>query len=347
MIHGGDIYRNKVNIDLSVSINPMGMPETVKNALVSSVEMAEHYPDMRCEALGRKLSQVMGVMPDHIVFGNGASELITAVVSACRPETAVLPVPSFGGYERALVNFGCKVRKVVLQEENGFLPDNELLRELEAGPDMLVIANPNNPTGRYVPRAFLEKILDVCEEKAITVLLDECFMELSTDPENNSCIRDTDRWSRLIILRSFTKTFAIPAVRLGYAVCGDARIMDQIRKQLPEWNVSLAAQMAGEAALDETGYVDESRGLILKEREFLADSLKEQGFKLITSDTNYLLFCAEDCPGLYDRLLERGILIRDCQSFSGLDGNWYRTAVRTHGENVAFIQAIENIRKTQ
>ena len=73
MIHGGDIYRNKVNIDLSVSINPMGMPETVKNALVSSVEMAEHYPDMRCVALGRKLSQVMGVMPDHIVFGNGAS----------------------------------------------------------------------------------------------------------------------------------------------------------------------------------------------------------------------------------------------------------------------------------
>ena len=347
MIHGGDIYRNKVNIDLSVSINPLGVPEKVKDALISSVEMAEHYPDMRCEALGRKLAQVIGVKEEKIVFGNGASELITAVIAACSPKSAVLPVPSFGGYERALVNSGCSIKEVILKEENGFLPDNDLLKALDEGPDLIMLASPNNPSGRYIPRAFLEKVLDVCEEKAITVLLDECFMELSTDPDDNSCINDTDRWSRLIILRSFTKTFAIPAVRLGYAVCGDAGIMDQIRKHLPEWNVSLAAQMAGEAALDETGYVDESRRLIIKEREFLADSLKEQEFKLIQSDTNYLLFQAEDCPGLYDRLLERGILIRDCQSFSGLEKGWYRTAVRTHEENLALIRAIEEIRKTQ
>lgn len=347
MIHGGDIYRNKVNIDLSVSINPLGVPERVKDALISSVDMAEHYPDMRCEALGRKLAHAIGVKEENIVFGNGASELITAAITACRPKTAALPVPSFGGYERALVNFGCIVRKVDLKEENGFLPDYDLLKALEEGPDILMLASPNNPSGRYVPKALLEKVLDICEEKGVTVLLDECFMELSTDPDNNSCINYTDRWSRLIILRSFTKTFAIPAVRLGYAICGDPGMTGQIRKHLPEWNVSLAAQMAGETALDETGYVDESRRLIIKEREFLADSLKEQGFKLIKSDTNYLLFQAGDFPGLYDRLLEKGILIRDCQSFSGLEKGWYRTAVRTHEENLALIRAIEDIRKAQ
>ena len=340
-LHGGDIYRNKVNIDFSVSVNPFGAPESVKKAIADSVEFAGNYPDICCEALTNALAERLSLPADNIICGNGASELIMAFALALRPKKAVIPVPSFAGYKRALENTGCSFRYVPM--ENDFLPGKSLFDELKDGTDMLVLASPNNPTGKYIPREMLTDILDICEEKKIAVLLDECFMELSRDPEKNTVIHDINRWKQLTVLRSFTKTFAVPAVRLGYTAGSNTERNERIRSILPEWNVSAAAQAAGEAALKEENYVVESRKYINSERKYLSDTLKSLGFKVIESDANYILFFTESLVELKEKLLDEGILIRDCSNFEGIEKGWFRIAVKKHKDNIALIDTIKRL----
>ena len=179
------------------------------------------------------------------------------------------------------------------------------------------------------------------------LLVDECFLALSGGDKDSliHCIRSESLPA--VVLRAFTKTFAIPGVRLGYAVCS-APMAERIQRELPEWNLSVFAQYAGRAALETvaggtSGYLAASVEMIAREREFLSEELEKLGFRVFPSDANYILFQSRDWE-LHQKLLDKGILIRDCRDYHGLTAGFYRTAVRTHRENTALLRCLRNIK---
>lgn len=252
--HGGDIYSYQNIQDFSANINFRGMPESVRDAAVRAVDLAVHYPDPDYRKLRGALAareQVWNprLVPEQIVCGNGAAELMFALASCLRPRRALLPVPSFFEYEQALASCGCAVEHFLLREEDDFTLDgrfadvlsgddkadasdtgqNGIRQDIRAGepapggrPDMVILGNPNNPTGRLIESGELERILDICLERRIFVVLDESFFDFLCDDDRKRTFSGTeciDRYPNLMVLKSFTKMYAMPGLRFGYAVC--------------------------------------------------------------------------------------------------------------------------------
>ena len=345
MIHGGDIYRNQVTLDFSVNVNPLGIPESVRNALYDAVDFCGVYPDIRAEKLRESVSSSLGISKEHLLFGSGASELFMSVVHAIRPAQAVIPVPSFYGYEHAAKAVTEHVSYYQMQEEDGFLPTEDLLGFLNEGADLLFLANPNNPTGTLMKKDYLLRLFSHCKTHRIPVVLDECFIEFCEGQE--SMLDVISEFENVILIRAFTKIFAIPGVRLGYLVCSDKQLLERIEKQLPEWNLSVFAQAAGAACAGEqefrlrtAAYIRQEREVMVGELEKLLEHKKFQ-CRIYPGNANFILLYTE--YPLFDRLLKRGILIRNCENFKGLGSGYYRIAVRTREENEQLWKAIGEI----
>ena len=343
-MHGGDIYRNKVNLDCSVNVNPLGMTAHVKQALQKAVGMSERYPDIRAQELKEALAKYVGVSPAHICVGNGASELFLAIVHALQPKRVLLQAPSFGGYREACKAADCDVQYVYCHAADQFaLPDRveELLTDEV---DLIFLANPNNPVGNLMDKELLDRILKRAGEKQITVVLDECFLEFVEDGMSHSPMQALHRYPHVIVVRAFTKICAIPGVRLGYCVCGDVTLAECLRRHVPEWNISVFAQAAGVAAVKELidgSYLEDTLRLIQAEREGLVAALEELGVHVFSSKANFLLLYSE--KELYMPLLERGILIRECSDFEGLKKGYYRVAIQTPERNSRLVEAIKEV----
>lgn len=344
MLHGGDIYRNRVRIDFSVNINPLGIPDSVKEALRQAIDHCEQYPDLRAEKLTEGVSAMTGVSREQLLFGNGASELFLAIVHAVNPGRTVIPVPSFLGYERAAVSSAGEVFFYHLKGNAGYALDEEIMDCLTEGTDLLFLTNPNNPVGNLTEDSLLERVVKYCRQKRILVVLDECFLEFTGKEERCTFKNRLADYPNVIVVRAFTKIFAIPGVRLGYLICGDPELKGGIERQLPEWNLSVFAQAAGLAACREKAYMEETVRLVKTEREYLKRELVRLGIRIYPSEADYLLL--ETALPLYEMLLDRGILIRDCGNFRGLRKGCYRIAVRRHSENEVLVNMVREIRET-
>ncbi len=336
-VHGGDIYRNKVKLDFSVNINPLGVPEAVRFALHEAAENCSTYPDMEAEALKQAVSAMLSVPEEFLLFGNGSSELFLAVVHAVRPGKTVIPVPSFYGYEHAAGAVQGAIFYYETKPEQGFCITEEICTVLTEEVDLLFLASPNNPTGHLMSREVLRTILCHCRERGIYVVLDECFIEFCGAA--SSLLSDIGQFDNLILVRAFTKIFAIPGVRLGYLICSNRMLLQRIKRQLPEWNLSCFAQAAGMACAGETAFIKKTVDYIQRERQFLEEGLQKKGFRVFPSGADFILFYCEE--PLYGRLLEKGILIRDCSNFRGLGKGFYRAAVKTRKENEILLKAME------
>ena len=232
-IHGGDIYRNHVDIDFSINVNPLGTPECVKTALHKAVEMCGEYPDMEAERLREAISTFLGVPKEYLIFGNGASELFMAIVHGIKPGKVVIPVPSFYGYEYAAKSVDGEIIYYEMNQENNFCLEEKMKRILTEDVDLLFLANPNNPIGNLLDRELVKELLLYCENKGIYVVVDECFIEFCGN--QLSLLSEIEEYDHLIIVRTFTKIFTIPGVRLGYLVCKNNVVHTKIAGQLPEW----------------------------------------------------------------------------------------------------------------
>ena len=275
--HGGDIYTKKCRVDFSVNVNPLGVPESVKEAVRKSAESVEQYPDALCRDLTRALSEKEQLPEENILFANGAAELIFALTQALRPKKALIAAPGFAEYEAALSAAGCFIRMYPLQKEKGFLLQDDFCDDLTDDLDLVFLCNPNNPTGLTIPQELLLKILDNCRERNIYLVLDECFIEFLPEPEKVTMQGKLDEYPNLLILRAFTKIYAMPGLRLGYLLCSDEDLLDRISRSMQSWNVSIPAQMAGLAALNEDAYVKEARELIGEERAWMKAELEKAG----------------------------------------------------------------------
>ena len=339
LVHGGDIYTamekgtaKEEILDYSANINPLGMPEGVKRAIGKVLDDCDHYPDPLCRRLARAVAEKEGVPEERLIFGNGAADLIFRLTAAIKPENALIPAPTFAEYEQALRSAGCGVGIHALCEENGFALGEGFLSELTDDLDLIFLSNPNNPTGRLIERDFLRKVLGLCEKKNIFAVVDECFLDFVTDPQAVTVKDWTAEYTRLFILRAFTKNYAMPGLRLGYALCGDRKFLERMQEMLQPWNVSLPAQVAGVAALQGAeGYLEETREVVARGRAFLREGLEACGFPVYGSRANYVFFKGR--PGLYREALAAGFLIRDCGNYRGIPEGFFRVAVRTEEEN--------------
>lgn len=334
--HGGDIYRNEVELDFSINVNPLGMPEGAEAALHRAVERCGQYPDRMADELKSAISMTLPVPKEYLLFGNGASELFMGIMHGIRPKKTVIVTPSFYGYEYAAEAADSEIFFFPMREEDEFILGENFFSVLTEEIDLLFLANPNNPTGKQMNKEYLRRLLRICKKRRIYVVLDECFIEFC---ENNySMVPDTVEYDNLLLVRAFTKIYAIPGVRLGYMICSNRFLLEKIGKQLSEWNLSTFAQEVGVACANQNDFIAKTVEYVKKERKFLTDGLKQVGLQVFSSEANFILVYSE--KALYEKLLERGILIRDCRNFRGLSEGYYRIAVKQRKDNEALLKAI-------
>lgn len=339
--HGGDLYENPVRLDFSANINPYGTPRSVLDAVRESVGELRNYPDPACRALTAAIAEFEGVDKSGILCGAGAAELIFAFAGAVKPHKALLLAPGFCEYETALKANGAEIQYHYLKEEYDFRLGADFAQVLRGfSGDAVILCTPNNPTGLTIEAELLSEILSICHEKHLPILLDECFLDL-TDGRGLSAKGELSRVPELVILKAFTKSYGMAGLRLGYCLSGNASLLSAMSRQSQAWNVSTPAQAAGVAALGEQAFVERARELIAAERPKLKKALEALGFIVVPSQTNYLLFKA--FPGLKEKMLSRGILIRACGNYPGLSESWYRVAVKLPEENMELMRALEEI----
>ena len=215
MIHGGDIYRHPDITDFSSNCNPFGPPQCVQDAICRSAGQIGHYPDVQCSRLRKALAEKLNIPESWIFFGNGAAEVIFAAVQALHPKQAVLPAPTFAEYAQALETVGCKIQYVETAEADGFAIPQTIADALTDETDMLFLCNPNNPTGSRMKKVTVQAILARAAETGTIVMLDECFMDFVTEPERDSMLPLLDAYPHVILLKAFTKLYAMAGVRLG------------------------------------------------------------------------------------------------------------------------------------
>lgn len=339
--HGGDIYTNRNLIDFSANINFMGMPESVKEAAEKAISDSVHYPDVRCMELRQAIGTMEHVNEEHIFCGNGAADVIFSLVLAKKPKKALLPVPSFYEYQQALNSICSKTEVYQMQEKNGFRLEEDILNKITPDIDLLFLSNPGNPAGILTSRDLLEKILHKCERTDTLMVVDECFLDLTDDPDAYTMMPWVERSDQVFILKSFTKIYAMPGLRLGYGVCCNGGLLDQMERVSQPWRVSVPAQVAGVAATAETEYVKKSRREIGRLREQMKSAIRDMGYMVADSAANYVFFEGEYHLG--NLMKERGILIRDCSNYQGLHMGFYRVAVRSGAENEKFLDALGEI----
>lgn len=341
--HGGDIYRNRITCDFSINVNPLGMPKQVAQVLRKSVESWSVYPDPECEKLVLALADHHHIQPEWILCGNGAADLIYRLVRAVSPRRALVTAPVFSEYERALVENGCRIDVLELEEKDGFCPDMErFARMVTEETDLVFLCNPNNPNGRCVGKEEVLMLADACRLAHAVLAVDECFCDLLQNPDACSVVPESEKRQEVVVLRAFTKTYAMAGLRLGYAVCSDGLLLNKMRQLGQPWSVSAPAQQAGTAALGGQEYLARARALIGTEREWLQKGLEKLGFTVYPSDANFLLFrCHGDMTGaLWRTCADRGILIRDCSNYRGLGAGYYRVCVRSRKENTLLLQVL-------
>lgn len=344
LIHGGDTVGFEMEygyepLDFSANCNPLGVPSGVKRAISQAAEKIDEYPDPLCRKLTAAISGYEGAPPEFVLCGNGSADLIDRLVYARKPSKAVITDPTFAEYERCLTNVSCNIIHHQLSEDDGFRVTDNIILLLEPDVDVLFLCSPNNPTGLTVEKDLLQKILNICRESNILLVIDECFNGFLDNPDSHTLKPNLQDYTNLLILKAFTKIYGMAGVRLGYCLSSDTKLLSGMRSAGQPWAVSSLAQAAGIAALAEKDYVQTARILIQEERAYLSAALRTLGIQVYDSEANYIFF-RTGIPELTAKVRGKGILIRDCSQYPGLSSGYYRIAVRTHSENVKLIDAI-------
>lgn len=348
--HGADIFtaakiagidENKI-IDFSSNINPLGIPTSLEKAMINSIIYSNRYPDINYRSLIKGLSLYENVPESFIFPSNGAAEAIFRIALGLKPSYALLTAPTFSEYEISLKTVECNIKYYNLSEDDSFAITNNIIDEI-SGVDIVFICNPNNPTGQITNNILLEKIIADCKLNNTIVVVDECFMDFVMDKEKFSVSHLLSKYDNLIILKAFTKIFAIPGIRLGYCMTSNKKIIDGLKKAGSPWNVSVVAQEAALAAVEEKQYIIETIDFVNNQRKYLTDELQKLNLKVFESHANYIFFKFEGDIDLKEEFIKKGILIRSCANYKNLSNQYYRIAVKTENENKLFIKILQEI----
>lgn len=382
--HGGNIYKIfrekniKEILDYSSNINPYGIPESLKKRITENLEILERYPDPDYIELRQKLAHLNKVDMSNIILGNGATEIIFLFMKVINPKKILIAAPTFGEYERAVkaiermedssilgdsnkkkdVGNSCGKQKIEieyfeLKESDDFkLNIHNLKNELEKKYDLLIICNPNNPTGKFLKLSETEEILKECNKYNTKLFIDEAFIDFLKDGIKESIINTKENKQNLFVTRAFTKFFAIPGLRLGYGVYFDKNLEKGISEKKEPWSVNNIAEMAGLTVLDDTEYIEKTLKWITEEKTYVYEKLNEiSGIKVYETEVNFIAGKIDEklfseglnVKILREKMLEQGILIRDASNFKFLDERFFRLAIKNRKNNDRVIKTLKKI----
>ncbi|MDO4287010.1 MAG: threonine-phosphate decarboxylase CobD [Eubacteriales bacterium] len=345
--HGGDIYAEDLTVeplDFSASINPLGMPERVRRAAEHALSGCVHYPDPKCRKLRAAIAQREQVADQQIFCGNGAADVLYRLLLAFKPKKILLPAPTFTEYEQAAILAGSEIVRFPLQESDCFAVPERFWDAVMTGIDLVILCNPNNPTGQATPKWLVKKGMERCAAVGARLIVDECFHDFLDEPEEIVMTDDIADNPNLILLRSFTKMYAMPGIRLGYCLSSDILLLESLYDMGAPWSVSVIAQACGIAAAQDTEFTVWTRNYIAEQRAYLQDGLQELGFTVMQGKANFLLCKNEIIPDLVQEMRKRGILLRSCDNFAGLGDRWFRVAVRTEAENFILLRTLQELK---
>lgn len=341
-LHGGNIYEaeklsGRSLIDFSANINPLGLPLGVKRIISRNLDMILHYPDPGTKELTKRLADYWNISRENVLVGCGSVELIYLITAFYKPRNAFSLIPTFSEYERAVKSVGGSMRFLKLKEKEGFsFKFSDIPRT-----DMLFLCNPNNPSGNLTIKN--RKGLKDLPSKLTVV--DEAFMDFVQDEKRHTLVHAAKSNKKIIVLRTLTKFFALPGLRVGYLIAHKDIVKRLGERQMP-WSVNALAQLAGIAVLNDQAYIKRTKVFIKRERSSLLKELKRiRGLKPYPSFANFILIKLENIRSsvLKKKLLKKGILLRDCANFRGLSDKFVRIAVRRRKENRKLLSALGKI----
>lgn len=352
VIHGGNIEEltRKYNldkeklIDFSANINPLGLNKNVKKTIIEAIEEINIYPDITYYNLKKSISSYEKITLDYLTLGNGAAEVIFNLVRAINPKKALLLAPTFGEYEEALLSINSKVEYYMLKEGNNWDINIDILEKINKETDMIFICNPNNPTGKLTDRKLILEVLEKAKNYDCVVAIDESFLDFVKDNENYTLINYIEDYKNLFIIKSLTKFFAMPGLRIGYGITYDKTLIRKINSISVPWNINVLAEKGAIKALAEKEYINNTINYIENEKDrFYYELCKFNDLKIFKPSVNYIMFKINKNIDLKEEMMKENIIIRSCSNYIGLDNKYYRVAVRKREENEKFIDVLKKI----
>ena len=366
-------------MDFSASVNPLGVSKKIKTEMRRHLKYLHNYPDHEAKRLRKRLAQYHGIDPETILCGNGSTELIYLITRVLKPQKVLIPAPTFSEYERAIILQNTpppplpsyvltdlpqgegkgggesqvsgireqgSIKYFMLDKGNGFevIPDR-LIQAMQgedslATPcDMAFLCNPNNPTGRLLKKDAVLKIADAARDLKCILVVDEAFIDFCAD---GSVIKDVEDIQSMIVLRSMTNFHALSGLRIGYGVFPQ-HLIGSLKRYKEPWTVNNLAQRAAVVALKDKIYRSETFRLLKEEKRFLEKSFKKIGIEFFDSDVNFYLLKISNANEIFQQMKRKGILVRDCSNFRGLDNTYLRVAVKSHKENTILIKELTSI----
>jgi threonine-phosphate decarboxylase len=351
--HGGDLHTAsavfEVNeaewLDYSANINPLGPPKRVMEKLQEQFHTIIRYPDPAQRVFRRKLAEKLKISEDMLLAGNGAAECMALAILGLAPRKVGVIYPCFSEYVQLAKQFGAEVLSCTATEEMGFWPEEKALYTLFENADLVFIGHPNNPTGQCVTKERLDMLAEWAVKTRTDLVIDEAFLDFLPPDKQVTLHNELNRYPRVILIRSLTKLYAIPGLRLGYMAAQPDTIAKMRAKQV-SWSVNQLALLAGELCLDEEEYVAKTRQLIQTERWFLIAAMSRLGWQVWSGEANFLLVRLpkeRSARELQQKLGQKGVLIRNCEMYPGLTLQDFRIAVRTRDENQRLICAMQEV----
>jgi threonine-phosphate decarboxylase len=329
-------------LDFSANINPLGVSAMAKKAIFDSFDSIMNYPDITNYELIKAISEYENIEESGILIGNGGAEVIFNIVRALQPRKALLFAPTFSEYLSALNAVGAEVKYHMLSAENNFRYDNGILKDITEDTDIIFICSPNNPSGNLADPSFYRAILEEAGKKSATLVIDESFIDFVEDSEKYTakCLRR--EYKNLIVIKSATKFFAIPGLRIGYAYTSSEKIINDYEKIAVPWCINTFAKAAFIAASKDVDYIKATKDYIYEQKEILYKELcKINGIKVFYPTVNFILFKLEKSIDLYTEMLKQNILIRSCSNYVSLDESYYRVAVKTAEQNKRLVEILQ------
>lgn len=351
--HGGNVEEiaKQLNIpaekfkDFSANINPLGLPKSLRKILVQSLSDIETYPDPSYSDLKKAIARHLNVSPDDIFVGNGATQVLDESICVKKASDALVLAPTFGEYERLFARQGIHVHHYKLQEKNNFaLSVNDLLQYLKNHPAITVICltNPNNPSGQLTKSQEIRKVAAFCNRHHCLLILDEAFIDLTVG-QQESFVAQMKTEDQVYVIRAATKFFAIPGLRLGYCITKNPRLKELLRRQEDAWSVNALANVFGQNMFADQKYIDSTHEWLNTQQPALYKALKDvSGLKVYPSSTNFFLFRCADA-NLRQELIQKKIIIRQCDDYPGLGSNYYRVAVKSASDNALLVKALKEV----
>lgn len=317
-------------ISFSANVNPLGISPLLRKTLSEKLDVITTYPDREYTALRKCIGSYVKTDFQNIIVGNGSTELISLFIQIKRPKKALILGPTYSEYEREIsLGGGTSLYFPLKESENFQLNWEDLKTQLNEQIDLLVICNPNNPTSTAITQKEMRKILDCCKQHDIFVMIDETYVEFALQDDKITSIPLTESYNNLIILRGISKFFAAPGLRLGYAVTGDADLLKAINTRKNPWTINSLAETAGTIMFTDTGYMEQTRALIAREREKTVRRLGSfSSVKVYPPTANFVLFQILDdsitSEELFTHAIRQHMMIRDCSTFPFLNNKYVR-----------------------